>query len=590
MRFNKGKDIKKNDKTQLQKRNIFKDTKVQVKLMASFVLISLIAVAIGVVGIVNMQDIRSEGEQMYEYNLQSINDLHVMKEQMLQIRGYVLIAAGSRDMDVISESQNSIISFRSQNEETAAIYDQRPLSDEGREVWNRYQELSQNYTLKTNELFRHLQREQYDMAEISSMDLTAIREDMFRELDELISRNEHMAWEANRSNRDTFNASRNLMIIFCILGLILSLSVGWLLSRYINREIKKGLVFANALGDGDLTVDIEPNGRDELGMLIGSLKEARDKITDVVKNISLQSQDAASSSEELFSTMEGINTNFSSINTNTQEIGANVEEISAMAQELSATIEQVNSGVEQMASSSSDGSSASDEIRERALGIKSQGAKSKNMADSLYEEKSRDILQAIEEGEVVDQIVEIAGSIDEIAAQTNLLALNAAIEAARAGEQGKGFAVVADEIRKLAEQSAGYVKRIQSVVSNVQNAFGNLSENARGILEFIDERVKTDYDLLVETGVQYENDAIYVSDLSQDIAAMAQQLSASTEEISSVVQSIASNMNATSQSTQEIGSGVEDMSGALDSVTAVAQAQAETAEMLNKLINIFKIR
>jgi methyl-accepting chemotaxis protein len=422
------------------------------------------------------------------------------------------------------------------------------------------------------------------------MDLTAIREDMFRELDELISRNEHMAWEANRSNRDTFNASRNLMIIFCILGLILSLSVGWLLSRYINREIKKGLVFANALGDGDLTVDIEPNGRDELGMLIGSLKEARDKITDVVKNISLQSQDAASSSEELFSTMEGINTNFSSINTNTQEIGANVEEISAMAQELSATIEQVNSGVEQMASSSSDGSSASDEIRERALGIKSQGAKSKNMADSLYEEKSRDILQAIEEGEVVDQIVEIAGSIDEIAAQTNLLALNAAIEAARAGEQGKGFAVVADEIRKLAEQSAGYVKRIQSVVSNVQNAFGNLSENARGILEFIDERVKTDYDLLVETGVQYENDAIYVSDLSQDIAAMAQQLSASTEEISSVVQSIASNMNATSQSTQEIGSGVEDMSGALDSVTAVAQAQAETAEMLNKLINIFKIR
>lgn len=221
--------------------------------------------------------------------------------------------------------------------------------------------------------------------------------------------------------------------------------------------------------------------------------------------------------------------------------------------------------------------------------VKENGSSSKQVADKLYEEKQNSILNAIEQGKVVSEIGMIAQSIASIAEQTNLLALNANIEAARAGEHGKGFAVVSNEVRILAEQSAGYVKNIQNVVSNVQAAFDNLSGNSKDILYFINNNVKKDYDLLIEIGKKYENDAVYISDLSQNIASMSQELNASTEEVSAVAQNISENMKVTKNNSKEIQIGIEETNKAMEQVSIVAQNQAETAEKLTQLVLSFKI-
>ncbi|WP_270563732.1 methyl-accepting chemotaxis protein [Clostridium beijerinckii] len=569
---------------------MIKNLSIKTKLLIGFMSMVILIGITGFFGKFGLANTESSMEQIYSNNLQSIDEIHSIKENFLSEVRIVNDAVLEQDSSKIETALQKLDAIRIKNSAIVEDYSKNTMSDDEKKDFDDFNSiLKDKFSPEKDNLFELLKEENYTEAKNKLSEFNQTIDTMSKKLDDLVEINQKQAEEAYNSNIDNYKMTTNIMHAILIVGIVLAIVIGTALSIYISRTIKKGLLFAEALGNGDLTYSIESKNNDELGLLIRALNNAKEKIKALIENIVIQAQGVTASSEELSATLEELSSNFESIDKNTSGIVENIQGINSITEELSSTMEEVNSGITQLASNSTESSHQSIEIKERATEVKETGINSMKATDELYEEKQNNILNAIEQGKVVSEIGIIAQSIASIAEQTNLLALNANIEAARAGEQGKGFAVVANEVRILAEQSADYVKNIQNVVSNVQAAFNNLSGNSKDVLNFVNENVKKDYDLLIETGNKYENDAAYISDLSQNIASMSQELNASTEEISAVVQTIAENMKDTKNSSEEIKVGIDETNKAIEQVAKVAQNQAETAEKLTELVLNFKI-
>lgn len=568
---------------------LFRKVSIRVKLVGGFLVLAVLLVVVGWLGTLAMNAVSVRSDKMMTNNVQDIQDLHLMKVSLLNVRSEVQRAVLYANAEKTKAAIESIEAYQVENQKNIDSYFSRIESEDEKITWDKYISEMEAYRDARNDVLDLASAGNYVEAEAGMDEVTAIREAMFASLDELIADNESILEQEN-INMDRFTrASQIFMYIVIGIGFVLAMIIGLQLSASISKSVNIGLKFAKALGEGDLTVSFENKSRDELGKLVEALNQAQTNMKEIIQGIAMQTAEVSSASEELSATIEEISSTFETINSNTSIIAGGVMDIRAASEELSATVEEVNSGVSQLASNSSVGSGKAVDIKARAIKIKENGNESKILAEKIYDEKHAKITEAIEQGKVVDEISKVAGLINGIAAQTNLLALNASIEAARAGEHGRGFSVVATEIGSLAEQSARYVKEITQTVMNVQNAFNNLAENSKDVLEFVDKRVRSDYELLVETGNSYENDASYVSGFSEDSAAMSEELSAATEEITSVIQTIAGNIEDTSVSFENIKSNMNETTIAMEQIARAAEEQAVVAETLNSLVAKFKI-
>lgn len=568
---------------------MLKRLKISHKVVLGFTFMLIMMSVIWFIGYTNMTKIKDNLKVIAEDDFKGANDLLLINNNLLEIKADILMLLDVSNKEEIILTENEIHKNNEEIKNLVKDYKTTITLEEDKDNFEKFEKYLSEYEAKRENVINLVKNNDYDIAKDVIIEVNSIREQMELILKKSISIKNKLVEEDYYESMNTYNSSNRLLITIIIINLVIAILLIWIITNTLVKQLKKILLLSNELSKGNLNYSIESNKNDEIGTAIKSLNSSKEAIRELVYEINEESKNITSSSEELSTVTEEAMAKIMNINEAAEQISQGIEQLSSTTEEINASTQEITITAEELYNKAKKSDISVKEIKSRAMQVKEKGLKSVDNAKSIYNDKLSSITEAMRAGEVVKEIKVMAEAIANITEQTNLLALNASIEAARAGEQGRGFTVVADEVRKLAEESALTVSKIQSIIVQVQNAFTNIATNANDILDFIEYNVYPDYELLIDTAENYEKDTYLISNMASDIAEATKFMLENLNQVSNAIETVSATAEESSATSQEIVTNINDSTSAIDEVTKLAQNQSELAEVLNVMIQKFKI-
>ncbi|MDR0858611.1 MAG: methyl-accepting chemotaxis protein [Oscillospiraceae bacterium] len=558
-----------------------KNLKIAQKLIISFLIVAILAAAVGVVGIVAAQSLTSSGVLLNDrasIGIYSAKLLATVYHQRAAVRGVALYTAIFDD----ANAKNQITDLSGLVEEASALIDsidtlvqtdatqklvdsiiaERVAYGAGRDKFladvAAAQLLpSESEVGATGSMEAGIAKAVADYGPIIdafAADVTALADFMDASTDEQA---------AEMATLSVFVTT--MLIVFLVIALGAAIFLAIYISNLISKPIlimqkfltqagETGNLHFNAQDTEDLHREME--FKDEVAQSLLAFSKMMRKFMAygaLLENVAAQDLtvevtplgDKDTIGVALKTMVSSLNDMFGQINTATGQVTDGSKQISDSAQALAQGSTQQAAAVQQL-------SSSINEIAEKTKTNAKDATHAAELTEAVRTNAEKgsvqmsEMIQAVQEiSDASQNIQKVIKVIDDLAFQTNILALNAAVEAARAGSAGKGFAVVAEEVRNLAAKSAAAASDTSALIENsmskaelgakiASETSASLNEIVEGINESttIVEAIATASEEQRVTIEQINTGIDQVAQVVQQNSATSQESAATAEELS----------------------------------------------------------
>lgn len=563
--------------------------KVGKRLIFSYTLLFIIIALVGNIGLRSLNKVNIASNSMYNTDLTSIDILHKLNENSLEMNNTLLSLIYDKDELMKKKLNDDILKAFEQERLLIEKYYELNLDSYQEKELSNFNESYEKYKEKSNTVLQFANNNRYEEALSDYKNLQTSRSKVVASLTKLLEYSSIKAKDENNNSINLYNDVKIKIITFISIGLIFTLILGFYMTRNILIPLNKIKDYARNLANYNFSEKIIITGKDEFAEAGMALNTALENVKRLIKMILDNSTELSASSEELAASVQEISSKLFFINKSTDEIAIGAEEANSSTEEFVSSIQTINESINNLAEIVHQEVEKSIDIKAKSSCIMEKSENSRQLSKKIYIEKNKKIKEAIERGKIVKEIQGLTEAIVNIASQTNLLALNASIEAARAGELGRGFSVVADEVGKLADQSISTVSGIHGIVEEIKSVFEHLSENSKGILYYIERNVSDDYEFMIESSKSYENDAKFINSMSEEIATMVKAINTNIDNVNMVVQEFSTNIEKSRDNSGNILSSISELTYEVEQISTNAQTQSELALKLNEIINKFNI-
>lgn len=342
----------------------------------------------------------------------------------------------------------------------------------------------------------------------------------------------------------------NVVLIFALLTLAALYGLVCL-NWSIRRSASEIIDAAQGLRDGDLCVQMQVYGKDELAQIALALNTAVVQLRGSLQGVNHESQGVGGTVQVLSHQAQN------SLQAVERQQGQ-MSQIAAAATQMAATAQSVAQSCEEAAVEAVQTQEVANQSNQRS----ERTSSSMRQLSARLGDSSTTLKQLQQQTEQITRVVDV---IKGIAEQTNLLALNAAIEAARAGEQGRGFAVVADEVRSLSQRTQNSTAEIAQTVADLHKVVGESVEMMEQAVAQAEGDVSSvlamsdDLNGIVESVQRVSDRLAQIATAAEEQAATADEVSGNIQQVDQDTRTLLDGAQAVSQASEKLRLGSQEL-------------------------------